>query len=39
MVNVEGFVFDVNYHLKGELGTLGNVPANWAKSVSKLFSV
>ena len=29
-------MFNVN-HLKGELGTLCNVPANWAGSVSDFF--
>ena len=33
----EFFVFNVNYHLKGELVPLCNVPANWAKSVSDFF--
>ena len=26
-------MFNVNYHLKRELGTLCNVPANWARPV------
>ena len=32
-------MFNVNYHLKGELGTLCNVPANWARLVSDFFPV
>ena len=30
-------MFNVDCHLKGELGTLCNVPANWARSVSDIF--
>ena len=32
-------MFNVNYHLKVELGTFCNVPANWARSVSDFLSV
>ena len=30
-------MFNVNYHLKGELVSLCNIPANWAKSLSDFF--
>ena len=30
-------MFNIRYHLKGELFSLCNVSANWAKSVSDLF--
>ena len=30
-------MFNVSCHLQRELGTLCNVPANWARSVSDFF--
>ena len=30
-------MFNVNYHLEGELGTLCNISANWAKSAADIF--